>query len=206
MICSICLDEFINSSNKNISQNFCNNIKMKCCKNHLHAECLARLIYCNHVTCPYCRGEIILNDYFTDDSFNLVTNNLYEYDYSINPNDYPSSISFSEYRYLYWLNLFNLMCEYLRFLRIKNKILYNLSYKEYTFCGIKKNIPSIKRFINLVLIHIIFNIHYFLLFVFVIISCHSAITYSINNPKPNYHNNHSPNLGNIHYSYQEPLN
>lgn len=215
MICSICLHECLNSLNKNkspvnsfheetplvegVSQNFHNNIKMECCKNYLHAECLARLIYCNHMTCPYCREKIILNNYFTDDSFNLVTDNLYECDYSylqdiINDRDITS---FFAYRHIYLLNVINLMYEYLLFIRIKNRILFNLSYKEYTFCGLKKNIPSFKRFFNLVLIHIILNIHYVLLFIIIILLCNSAITHSINNPKHNY----SPNVG-VHYRYR----
>jgi len=196
MICSICLDEFFDSSN-----NKKNNIKMKCCKNYLHAECLARLIYCDHITCPYCRDEIILKNYFTDDSFDLVNNNLYEYNYNINNLNDTNSVSFFAHRHIYLLTIFNLMCEYLLFLRTKNKILYNLSYTEYKFCGIKKNIPSLKRFLKLISVSIIIKIHYILLFIFIILLCNSAITYSINNPRRNYNTNYPNN-----YMYYQTRN
>lgn len=68
--CTICLEEIsILELNNDPSGKCIDLIKMICCENYIHEECLFQLFVAKHKNCPLCRSNMEIVKYFTQQNF-----------------------------------------------------------------------------------------------------------------------------------------
>lgn len=113
-ICFICLDNFSNSNDHK------NSIKVNCCKNYIHEDCLIELFVCQYINCPLCRKTILINDYYNQDTFNSIVKTF--------PKTYIKKNNYKITKILYTLEPTKYTCCGYKFKSIKRTIHLYLSY------------------------------------------------------------------------------
>lgn len=92
--CAVCLDTVTqhNSAQRSIT--------LQCCKNCIHDSCFHILVLSGHTSCPLCRKDIILKEYYTAKSFEVKSSEI-PYIYYSKYNDNYNNIIYqlSDYKY-----------------------------------------------------------------------------------------------------------